>query len=408
MSETSATSGQEGGSGRGAVSWIVPLAAFLFVPVGALAPKGEMVVLALAGLALAFVAIHHGHWRRILRTPAAGILAALLVWALVGVLWSSSPGDTLELWKSLVLIFAAGLIALSAGASTSAARHSRVALWSSAGLALGLALLALELTAGMPITSALRGLPAGTPEIRKAMLNPGLSIALIALWPVAAALWRRGNKAVSGALVLAAAGVVMAGDGGTAKLALGVSALVFGLVFWWRGRAVDVLAGLVALSVLLMPLMFDLGVPRPGALDQEVRGASRSALHRVYIWQFTTMRIAERPLTGWGLDSSRSIRGGQDKVLGNAQLMSLHPHNGALQIWLELGAPGALLAAGLIIVAAQSIRRKTRLERASAAATISAALAVAALSFGLWQNWWLAALGLGAMTVSALTASEST
>ena len=92
-------------------------------------------------------------------------------------------------------------------------------------------------------------------------------------------------------------------------------------------------------------------------------GIPPSAAHRLLIWDFVILRIAERPLLGWGMEASRSLPGHATTPPGGpgplrpgwrrdarlagrrAELLPLHPHNGALQLRLELGWPGVLLAA---------------------------------------------------------------
>ena len=85
--------------------------------------------------------------------------------------------------------------------------------------------------------------------------------------------------------------------------------------------------------------------------------------------------------------------------------MSVHPHNASLQIWLELGIPGALL--GAVLLAGMCLRAGTlpdRAERVAATGLILSGLVVGNLSFGIWQIWWIAALALsGLMFVLART-----
>ena len=67
------------------------------------------------------------------------------------------------------------------------------------------------------------------------------------------------------------------------------------------------------------------------------------------------MIVFQRPLLGWGLDTSRAIPGGTDlrpihyivpwsdkPITHPDQNLPLHPHNAALQIWLELGLFGVI------------------------------------------------------------------
>lgn len=118
--------------------------------------------------------------------------------------------------------------------------------------------------------------------------------------------------------------------------------------------------------------------------------------HRLRIWDFATERWMQRPILGWGFDSARLIPGSSDQILGvphldYAQKMPLHPHNGILQIWLETGAIGAVLAAGALAALALRLARFTdRWMLAAATGAIASFLVQTSLSFGMWQNWWLA------------------
>jgi O-antigen ligase len=116
--------------------------------------------------------------------------------------------------------------------------------------------------------------------------------------------------------------------------------------------------------------------------------------HRLLIWGFTGDRIREKPILGWGLDAARSIPGGKVEIRPGQSWLSLHPHDAALQVWLELGAPGAVLFA--MFVSLMWLRLdSTNTRRAYAAAaggSLTAALIVAFAGWGIWQEWWLSML----------------
>ena len=59
-----------------------------------------------------------------------------------------------------------------------------------------------------------------------------------------------------------------------------------------------------------------------------------SSRHRVEIWNAVADLIVQKPLLGWGFDASRAIGVG----------VPLHPHNASLQVLLELGAVGGVIA----------------------------------------------------------------
>jgi O-antigen ligase len=121
-----------------------------------------------------------------------------------------------------------------------------------------------------------------------------------------------------------------------------------------------------------------------------------SAAHRLLIWSFTGDHIAKRPLLGWGLDSSRAIPGGNQEVRSGQNWLPLHPHDAALQVWLELGAPGAALFALLVALFWLRLDRLSgpRIYAAAAGGSLTAALAPLFAAYGVWQEWWIGTLGL--------------
>jgi O-antigen ligase len=85
----------------------------------------------------------------------------------------------------------------------------------------------------------------------------------------------------------------------------------------------------------------------------------------------------------------------------------LHPHSAFLQIWAEVGLPGVLIAAALVVWLVVTIPKLAagRFEAAALLAMVATALTVAELSYGIWQGWWQTALWLmAALTVAVLPA----
>lgn len=149
-----------------------------------------------------------------------------------------------------------------------------------------------------------------------------------------------------------------------------------------------------------------------------------SFLHRIAIWEFVLEKVVEQPFLGWGLNAARDIPGGQEIVSSNAlngvigslpqwefmqtlnpQKLPLHPHNGPLQIILELGLIGFSVVVLLFLRLVLSIHRSglTQEAKATCYSTIGAALMIGGLSFGVWQSWWIATLILAAMICALVT-----
>jgi O-antigen ligase len=166
-------------------------------------------------------------------------------------------------------------------------------------------------------------------------------------------------------------------------------------VIWGLGVA-------FALAVLASPLLPS-AVPPPAEIKERVSALPYSGYHRLIIWEFTAKRIGERPVLGWGFNSSPSIPGRDTRPDNKNYALPLHPHNAALQWWLELGAVGALVGAGLIgwLFAAIGRAHADAVEKAMYLGLVSTAITICSLGFGIWQSWWLAGLWLSGVFMAA-------
>lgn len=380
---------------------LLTLAAFLIGPVALLAPLGLAPLLTVVALGLAAIAACERRWP----VPAVDLglaLALLCALALASALWAVDPEHSA--WRAIRLIGEAveGVLLIDAGARLAPAARRRVLTALAAGLALTSALAIADwLSAG----ALMRGLHG--PRARVTTNNRGATVLAILLWPALVLPWRaRGPVALLGGWVIGALGVA-ACLSASAHVALAL-ATVCGALAWWFGRAAARVAVVVAgVVVIVMPLL-TLLAPRAAA-DLPDALMKPSAIHRLVIWRFTDARIGERPLLGWGLDASRAIPGGKEVTMAvdrsgqvlPLERMPLHPHNGALQLWLELGALGALVGAFVVMVAAGRLTPGAlyRPARAAGLAAFAAAAVEVSISYGMWQSWWIAALWLAGFAV---------
>jgi O-antigen ligase len=362
--------------------------ALLLPPVLVLVSHGVAPLAGFAGLCAAgLVAVNPPYRFASLRFPAA-ILAALLLWGAASAMWSLGPGRSLILDMRLAGVFAAALALAAAAGQVAAPR--RLVTFLIAGIAIGLALSGYDLLSDGGLSSLV-----SVRVFRPFRLNQiaiGLAILLL---PVTALLIERGR--VMAALIAAAAmaGAVLLLDDAAGKTALLASLPIAALLYRWRASAARIAAIVSAIGILTAPLTLPRLAQAPGLLAaaDAVKG---SAGHRLLIWSFVGERIADRPFAGWGLDAARAIPGGKDEVRPGMTQLPLHPHNAALQLWLELGTPGAVLFA--LIVGWLWLRLAAapwpRLYVAAVGGSLTAALAAAFAAYGIWQEWWLSTLGL--------------
>jgi len=357
-------------------------------PLLALVPHGAAPLVAFAGLCAAALTLARPPCRlQALRYPGM-ILAALVVWGGLSAAWSIDPWRSLVVDARLTGLFLAAL-ALAAAASRVVAPR-RLALFLAAGTAIAIALALLDLasTGGLSRYVSTRG-------FRGSRLNQ-IAVWLALLWlPLSALLICRGRTRLGLAAGIAMAATVFTLDGTAAKAALALSLPVAALLYLRRSAVARTLAALSMLGILTAPLT----LPRLAHLPAVFTAADAfkdSAGHRLLIWSFAGDRISERPVLGWGLDASRSIPGGKDEIRPAQSWLPLHPHDSALQLWLELGAPGAALFAlfaGLLWLRLGEAAWP-RLYAAAAGGSLFAASAVAFSGWGIWQEWWLGTLSL--------------
>lgn len=371
--------------------WVMVGAAGLVPLVGWLSPLGFAPLLALMGL-LCLPAIRMSDEDR----PILIVLLGALVWAAASTTWSlqqpkpGGHGVILEIALALPLFWSA-----ICGARRASPRLNRLALQVLAwGLAAFGAVLLADTLADARIYRWLheRYYEPIRPDLARSNVAH-TSFVLAVLWPVVlVGGLRRLTDLIPLALAIAgtvAAAYVFGSDAPVLAFPL-AAAVILGV--WLMPRVGPrVLAVSVAAVGFLMPAFIWLVRANSdyGKLEQ---GVQLSWSARLSYWSHTVDWILQRPIKGWGLDASRAMGPG----------IQLHPHNSALQVWLELGFIGAVAAAvfwGLSLL--RLSRGKPDLGMSGVAGAAVVYLLFAWINYGLWQQWWLA-LGVLIVVVGAM------
>ena len=324
-------------------------------------------------------------------------LALLLLWAAVASLWSFEVERALFLVVRLALLGLAAAWLLFVALRLNETQRARVAHWLTVGFAIGLALFLFERLTGSALHFLL-----GNPDPDRSVLsilNRGATGLALLVWPVTAILLR--GRLGRWALLLPAATLILVFFSESQSALV---ATLLGLVVLLLALAVPRAAALVAFVAVAAYLV--LAPPAVKLLQEPERLPSEwidhSAKHRLHIWSFAAKRIFERPVLGWGFDASHAMPGdGSPGFENNRRPFPSHPHNAALQIWLELGAVGVALAVAFLFAVLNRLRRLDFDDRAAAVALFICGLSIAAVSYGIWQSQWLAALLGAAIAVVA-------
>jgi exopolysaccharide production protein ExoQ len=401
----------------GKTSDAYPLAAAaLVIPtVGVLFPLGLAPLLTV--VALAVVAVSRGRIVDALRSlrPIATLLLLLALWGAVSSLWSIIPGHSLFEAGRLLLLSAAGLVAVAAAKSLDDAGRAMLGRAAVIGLLVGLAIMAVELIGNFAIRQFLsNGRPIVLPNYDR-----GATVFSLACWACVLYLFEAGRRLAAAAAFVLTAILVSQMISLSAFLAMLLALAIFALG-WWRARLTALLlGGGFAFLAAIMPFF----APDRGAilwLRETLPGLRGSAAHRLVIWRFASDRWYERPLLGWGMDASRAVPGGKTEITDYMGLppewnlvgaaMPLHPHDAVMQWWLELGVVGAVLGTAIVLYTLWRAGFTPGLSpagRAAALALIATAFLPLLLNFGVWQSWWESSLWLmAALTVAFIAKPE--
>ncbi len=395
---------------------LLAASALLFFPVAVFAPIQLSTLLGLTTAGLLFVHARVRRWPRldwVLWLPLVG----LVLWADTTLLWAIDA----ELGAKEALRFAAAIVgaavALASARTLDDDGRARIARFLVLGTAIGGALLAVEIATRGAILETGRALFGREgPFIFSVAFNRATAAIAILAWPVALVHLRRRHPFRAAATIAFGLFAIVLLDKNASAIALTLGGLTF-LAAWFAGRAVaTVLAVAVVAATLAAPLV-PAHVLDPKAVARAHPDISFSEYHRLVIWRFVAERITERPLHGWGMNSSRVVPGGKELEItaiperaprgsgdNPAEKLPLHPHSAALQLWLELGLPGAVLGSVFAAILAWRMRDRAmdRAVRAAALGCFVSAATIFFMSFSVWQSWWLAALALAAAFLLAV------
>ncbi len=375
----------------------------------ALAPLGLAPLGGFVGIVLLLLALRGRASFPEIQAPLVILLLAFLSWAALSTFWAIDAERSLRTIPRLAVIFLAATFALRAATTLDRAGRHLVGIalvWSFVAV---LVLLLVEIFAGAPVSKLLGGpRPSGD---YLSVYNRSASILSVIVWPVILASYRTLGRPAAIAILIATIFIIDRLNGAAPLLAVILAMPVFAAaIFWRRATAVSLAAILLVLTLaapatpLLTPFL-DRALGAINLVDASIN-------HRLAIWEYVAGRSHQRPLTGWGLDASRNLAGDERVIITTntagattpAQVLPLHPHNAALQIWVELGLPGAVLAALLLLWTIRYVftRIPGENEAAICFAVIASAMVGAELSFGIWQGWWQAILWLTAALTLAL------
>ncbi len=328
----------------------------LFIGIGAFLPFSYFVASATTPLIVLIGIFLLGHLKSLkVFWPVAALTAMMLILAFIrsdfvdmlrhGESLKQASHDSKMYFRAPMLMWAAIWAVVCAGYNLSEAQSRRVFKWFGLTMLILTGLLAAEALSHFGLRDAINRMwfKGARPEMVVVRVSDSNFVLLFLFWPLTFYFMARRWLAavVAMALVIVALAVVV--DTNAQVLALVVSGIAFAAAKYWprnlSGRGVTperLLAALVGLFILTFPFVM-LWLARSGLAVKLKPHVGLSWAARLDIWSFAAQKGAEKPWSGWGFESARLF----------VPIIPNHPHNLALQAWLELGVPGLVLLAML-------------------------------------------------------------
>lgn len=328
----------------------------------------------------------------IVKSPAFAWTVVATGFILMSAVWAAVPQQSIKVGLSFFGVAVFGLVLLRQAGYQSAAECASTQMALVTGVAAAILLLVVGTVYGLTYNTPLWGKEYQHPL---ATLSHAQTVIGILFTPAVALLWERGGKYLIVAFILMAIFAVTFFhlEHSASNLAI-AAAFVAYLIIKLTGKFAFVgLCLLASASIFLMPFVLGIAMPDQDALNAMTTDAGPwpSEIHRLHMWRFATDAIANgNVLIGYGADASRGFPGATQKIMWGIELMPLHPHNGALQVWLELGLIGVLLSALVPLLMIKAMSKSEPGELALSGALLAAYLAPWMLSYGIWQSWWMA------------------
>lgn len=248
----------------------------------------------------------------------------------------------------------------------------------------------------------------------------GAVVNAILLFPACVALWKLGRHWGAGVLLVVTLVALQFTMSEVAALA-SVLAFAVGALLFLLPRLIVLVP--VAVIIVQMGIPFVVSPLERNAYCSAISTAPTLA-HRFVIWHAVSDLVMEKPVMGWGVDSARAAPGGKTWLILNScdedgvasgpnvmegEMIPLHPHNGALEIWFCLGALGAVFSS-LALWRVFALARRTWPDRMGAL-TVGAfsctALLIFLIGFSIWQAWFEASLCFGIACVALLAPRDT-
>lgn len=268
-------------------------------------------------------------------------------------------------------------------------------------------LIIIEILFGYPIYKTIKNAP--DEYIGNSLINKSVTAFCFMLIPAIAIIkntYQNKKRAMLLTLLIASVGLAVFLSGSeTAKLSLLLVAIAW-ILFPKNLKAVWYL-GIIAVFAFTLAAPFGANYIYKHFSDDVYQNAiigqgGGHGAQRLEIYNFVSNYAMQKPILGHGVDVTRRISDFSNDGKYQKSNRILHPHNYAIQIWLDFGAVGALLFAGFISLVLFKISR-LRSNRQAFLSLFIVSMCSYCFSYSLWQSWLI---GLNFMAIFIIILSD--
>jgi exopolysaccharide production protein ExoQ len=327
-----------------------------------------------------------------------GLLAlcfAALCWASMG--WSVDPARSALAALQVTAVLAGALFAL-ASPLPHAKTSERLFQVMVIATGVGCAILVVDTALNFTLQQHLLRRP---PPLVGTKYNRGMDHLVLIVWPVFGYLayrrdWKR--TLLMAVPVLGAVAVTMSL---AAKVGMIVGLLVLLGAFWLPRFAPPLLGAGVITIAAATPVGLHLLAEQRASLAPYLK---ISGVHRLEIWDHVTTHLFARPLLGWGIASSTELPMPPEELRHYVILngTNIYAHDQWLELWVEIGAFGAILGLGFSLLVLRRIRRMGVVIRPFAYAAFGAGVLISCVNFEVMTDSWWAAIAASGFLFATL------
>ena len=399
------------------------------IPLSYFAPMGEWLLISFLSLAT-IIDCFINKTKIHLNNLFVFMLSLLII--MISFYWSINTERTLEVIGPITGIIIAIYITLN-----SSSNNHIISIKNIIGVPIILTSICIlsDIILNTEIRSSLAIIAGDAPTSKSGNYSRGIIIITIIMPLVVALYIHNNNKLMALSVFLLVSLMILLGPNDTAKMAL-ICALISAIIIYFLGPRSFLYFGIIAyIFILFLPIISTKIAPQIAHIEKNITvikplvgsrinsdtrtqigntnysketlpwqktSIGGSIIHRLLVWEYVGSEILKKPLLGNGIGTSRLI--GQNIVLNipntNQEIrggIPLHPHNSFLEIWLELGLLGIIVISFIwikIIKFGMNIRKNSFVIGTGVCTSIITIFVIYNLSFGVFQAWWMASIGL--------------